>query len=132
MKVLYKIIEASEERFKSEPMCDPAISEESIGTTGRDVVLKNRILMLTHEEAAQEEDESQMRQMIEEVTSFNRRYKRKPKKFRKVGNPAFDPNYDGGHRGTVPEEVKEEEGEGEMQKGLFHSFMASTHHKDEP
>jgi hypothetical protein len=29
MKVLYKIIEAGEEKFKAEPMCDPEVTEYS-------------------------------------------------------------------------------------------------------
>jgi hypothetical protein len=29
IKVLYKIIEASEEKFKAEPMCDPEVTEYS-------------------------------------------------------------------------------------------------------
>ena len=51
--------------------------------------------MLTHDEADQgQQEDAKLRALVEEVVSFNRRYKRKPKKFRKIGNPAFDPNYE--------------------------------------
>lgn len=32
MKVLYKVIEASEEKFKAEPMCDPEVTEYACST----------------------------------------------------------------------------------------------------
>ena len=61
------------------------------------------------------------------MISFNRRYKRKPKKFRNVGNPTFDPKYSLKTNGSI---VRQQKGEDDVPKqhtnGLFHSFMPPT------
>jgi hypothetical protein len=55
-------------------------------------VLKNKILMFSYEDEELDEykDPVKVRELIEEVISFNKYYKRKPKKFRKLGAPNLD------------------------------------------
>ena len=55
-------------------------------------VLKNKILLFSYEDEEVEDykDPVKVRELIEEVISFNKYYKRKPKKFRKLGAPNLD------------------------------------------
>ena len=46
INVLYKIVEASEEKFKKEPLCNAETSEFSCGKSINNLVLKNQILNL--------------------------------------------------------------------------------------
>ena len=48
-------------------------------------MLKNKILLFSHEELPdQAEDQQSVKDLILEIIDFNRNYKRKPKKFRKL------------------------------------------------
>ena len=49
INVLYKIVEASEERFKKEPLCSGEITEFSCCTLSIHSALKNRILKFREE-----------------------------------------------------------------------------------
>ena len=55
-------------------------------------MLKNKILLFSYEDEEVEDykDPVKVRELIEEVISFNKYYKRKPKKFRKLGAPNLD------------------------------------------
>lgn len=46
--------------------------------------LKNKILLFSHED--EEISDEAVRALIQEVVDFNKRYKRKPKKLRKIGS----------------------------------------------
>lgn len=48
--------------------------------------LKNKIIMFSYEDEHGEGREGLARELIEEIVEFNRNYKRKPKKFRKIGS----------------------------------------------
>ncbi len=46
--------------------------------------MKNKILLFSHED--EEISDEAVRALIQEVVDFNKRYKRKPKKLRKIGS----------------------------------------------
>jgi hypothetical protein len=56
------------------------------------LALKNKILLFSYEDQQQEyyQDEEAAKALIDEIIDFNRNYKRKPKKFRKM--PSLGPD----------------------------------------
>ena len=54
--------------------------------------LKNKIIMFSYDEEEEDEGKEEERAvgLIKEINGFNKNYKRKPKKFRRLGAPNLD------------------------------------------
>jgi hypothetical protein len=85
ISTIYKIVEATEERFKEDPSCGFSVSIACQGNRNLNVDVQNKMLtvsMLKEEEFDSEERIAIYRDIIKSIYSSSKLYKRKSKKSR--------------------------------------------------